>query len=116
MTIGGADFVRLAASYAVVFLTAFAVSWLLVGGVVSACRGVPSFALAFSTSLFLALLFHYLLQRGIRAPAYVPFQGGVVSGTVAFQVVVLTTLIMVIYLVVNRYVLATGLAVVSLGI
>lgn len=116
MMVGKADFLRLIASYATVFFLIFIACWLVVGGLFSAIRGVPTLSLAFSTSLLLALVFNYLLQVGMDEPTAIRNHGSVVAGATTFQVAILTMVIMVFYLLINRYILATTLAAVVLGL
>lgn len=98
---GLAAFLRLIADYAVIFCIICALSWLIVGAALAVAHQKPSFSLAFTTSLLLALVFNYLIQLTLRVDAQT-FGTAPVLGTTAFQVAILTAIILVFYLLINR--------------
>lgn len=80
-------------------------------GLASLRKNQVSFSLAVTTSLLLALIFNYALQYGVRSD--VSLLGRYIfPGATTYQVIILTTLFLVVYIIFNRYLLSTALIVV----
>lgn len=106
------DFLRLVGAYLFVFVVIFTISYLIFKGVSGFVKNKNSFALVFTSSIFLAIIFNYLIQASLKSPTFVTFHGTIATGATAFQVVILTLLFMLVYLVINRYIAATALNIV----
>ncbi|MFR1820650.1 MAG: sulfatase-like hydrolase/transferase [Lactococcus petauri] len=107
------DFMRLFGDYIFVFLVIFIVSYLIFKGTSAFFTNKNNFALAFTSSLFWAIIFNFLIQSAIKSESSVPLHGTVVAGATMFQIIVLSLIFMLVYLLINRYVAATALVIVA---
>lgn len=105
------DLVRLLGNLSIVFVLLLCISYFVLSGFEQLFwhKTEHGFSLAFVTSLVLAFVFHYFIQAGITIHVSVPFQGFQIAGATAFQVLLLTGFFLLVFLIVNRYVLATGI-------
>lgn len=107
------DFMRLLGDHVFVFLIIFIVSYLVFKGMSALFTNKNNFALAFTSSLFWAIIFNYLIQSAIKSDSGVPVHGTVVAGATVFQIIILSLIFMLVYLLINRYVAATALIIVA---
>lgn len=107
------DFMRLLGDYVFVFLIIFIVSYLVFKGMSALFTNKNNFALAFTSSLFWAIIFNYLIQSAIKSDSGVPVHGKVVAGATVFQIIILSLIFMLAYLLINRYVAATAFIIVA---
>ncbi|MFK4950679.1 LTA synthase family protein [Lactococcus garvieae] len=107
------DFMRLLGDYVFVFLIIFIVSYLVFKGMSALFTNKNNFALAFTSSLFWAIIFNYLIQSAIKSDSGVPVHGTVVAGATVFQIIILSLIFMLAYLLINRYVAATAFIIVA---
>lgn len=89
---------------------AFAVAYSCFGFVDDMRQNRASLHSAIASSIFLAIVFNYTIQSGIRMEGEL-LGHYIFSGAIAFQGIILFLLYLLIYLLVNRYMLATGLIV-----
>lgn len=111
--LGRYDFMRLFGDYIFVFLVIFIVSYLIFKGTSAFFTNKNNFSLAFTSSLFWATIFNYLIQSAIKSDSGVPLHGTMVAGATVFQIIILSLIFMLAYLVINRYVAATALVIVA---
>ncbi len=109
--LAGYDFMRLLGDYIFDFLIIFFVSYLVFKGISAFFTNKNSFSLGFVSSLFWATIFNYLIQSAIKSDTSVPLQGTVVAGATIFQIIILTLVFVLIYIIINRYVPATALVI-----
>lgn len=69
-------------------------------------KNKPTPSLAISTSLLLAFIYNFTIQMGITEKG-ATYDYYIASGATIFQILVLTASFMVVYVVINRYLLAT---------
>lgn len=89
----------------------------MIGLILSAVRSVrskiPSLAVAFVTSLFLAIIFNYTLQYGVKADGDL-IGYFVLPGATSYQIILLTIINFLLYLLFNRYI-AVSIGIIILG-
>ena len=106
--LGSDDFLSLFGNMLLVFVVLFVLSFFIVKGIQAFKSNRASFSLALTTSLLLALVFNSLIQAGMSVDEGPMYYGYVVTGISLFQVFVLTLVFMFIYLLINRYMIATA--------
>ncbi|HFV0323284.1 TPA: LTA synthase family protein, partial [Streptococcus agalactiae] len=74
-----------------------------------------NFSLALTSSLLLAMVFNYFIQASMKVGSGPMFYGYVVAGMSLFQILVLTLIFMAIYLLLNRYMIATAVIILIFG-
>lgn len=112
------DFLRWIGNNFLVFLVVIMLSVFIVRGLKLFIKNKTGFSLAFTSSLILAFIFNYFIQIGMfekGIPQEGPYQGYLVAGATFFQVLILTGIFLIIYLLINRYIIATGLILIIFG-
>ncbi|WP_251713323.1 LTA synthase family protein [Lactococcus ileimucosae] len=106
--LGSDDFLSLFGNMLLVFVVLCVLSFFIVRGIQAFKSNRASFSLALTTSLLLALVFNSLIQAGMSVDEGPMYYGYVVTGISLFQIFVLTLVFMFIYLLINRYMIATA--------
>lgn len=113
--LGRYDFIRLFGNLLFVFIIICLLSFFIVKGVQSFKANKASFSLALTSSIFLALVFNYYIQAAMRVDEGRMYYGYVVIGASLFQILVLTLIFMFIYLLINRYMIASAIIILVFG-
>ncbi|MGL4248145.1 MAG: LTA synthase family protein, partial [Lactococcus garvieae] len=113
--VGRDDFLRLFGNFLFAFIVICVLSYFIVKGAQAFKANEVNFSLALTSSLLLALIFNYFIQASMRVEAAPMIYGYVVAGVSLFQILVLTLIFMAIYLLLNRYMIATAVIILIFG-
>ncbi|WP_255303291.1 LTA synthase family protein [Lactococcus garvieae] len=113
--VGRDDFLRLYGNFLFAFIVICVLSYFIVKGVQAFKANKVNCSMALTSSLLLALIFNYFIQASMRVEAAPMIYGYVVAGVSLFQILVLTLIFMAIYLLLNRYMIATAVIILVFG-
>ncbi|MEG1220467.1 MAG: LTA synthase family protein, partial [Lactococcus sp.] len=113
--VGRDDFLRLFGNFLFAFIVICVLSYFIVKGAQAFKANEVNFSLALTSSLLLALIFNYFIQASMKVESGPMFYGYVVAGMSLFQILVLTLIFMAIYLLFNRYMIATAVIILVFG-
>ena len=113
--LGRQDFIQLLVNLVLIFIVIGTLSYFIVKGIQALTINNINFSVALTSSFLLALVFNFLIQASMRVNEGRMYYGYVVTGINLFQILILMLLFMSIYMVVNRYMIATAIIIFIFG-
>ena len=113
--VGRVDFLRLFGNFLFTFVVICILSYFIIKGAQAFKDNKANFPLALLSSLLLALVFNYFIQASMKVESARMSYGYVVAGMSLFQILVLTLIFMAVYLLFNRYMIATAVIILIFG-